>query len=204
MLLTWPPRQKLSLGLQSNGTIDMQHRFRRDIQEDYSIGLVGGDFREDSYAVSARGCGFMIVDIRGLPSEINGFQKLDKIKDANRQSNQLEELTWKMRECKRLIKEFDREVKDEEGRNPQEVNKQLNDEKQSMINELNLCGIEKNKLELFDPGVGASEPTAEENVRMASGFSSLLIVNPHNKDIRDIPGLVPPVPGFVRTGDHFD
>lgn len=31
----------------------------------------------------------------------NGFQKLDKIKDANRQSRQLEELTDKMRDCKR-------------------------------------------------------------------------------------------------------
>ncbi|KAF7836868.1 putative plant SNARE 13 [Senna tora] len=67
----------------------------------------------------------------------NGFQKLDKIKDSNRQSKQLEELTGKMRDCKRLIKEFDRELKDEEGKNPPEVNKQLNDEKQSMIKELN-------------------------------------------------------------------
>lgn len=33
----------------------------------------------------------------------------------------------------RLIKEFDREIKDEENRNPHEVNKQLNDEKQSMV-----------------------------------------------------------------------
>lgn len=31
----------------------------------------------------------------------NGFQRLDKIKDSNRQSKQLEELTGKMRECKR-------------------------------------------------------------------------------------------------------
>lgn len=31
----------------------------------------------------------------------NGFQKMDKIKDSNRQSKQLEELTGKMRECKR-------------------------------------------------------------------------------------------------------
>jgi hypothetical protein len=30
-----------------------------------------------------------------------GFQNLEKIKDANRQSRQLEELTGKMRECKR-------------------------------------------------------------------------------------------------------
>ncbi|CAH8362638.1 unnamed protein product [Eruca vesicaria subsp. sativa] len=47
----------------------------------------------------------------------NGFQKLDKIKDSSRQSKQLEELTDKMRECKRLVKEFDRELKDEEARN---------------------------------------------------------------------------------------
>ncbi|XP_015947348.1 novel plant SNARE 13 isoform X3 [Arachis duranensis] len=63
----------------------------------------------------------------------NGFQRLDKIKDSNRQSKQLEELKDKMVECKRLIKEFDREIKDEEGKNPPEVNKQLNDEKQSMV-----------------------------------------------------------------------
>lgn len=37
----------------------------------------------------------------------------------------------------RLIKEFDREIKDEEGGNPQEVNKQLNDEKQSMVSSQN-------------------------------------------------------------------
>lgn len=33
----------------------------------------------------------------------------------------------------RLLKEFDREIKDEEPRNPPEVHKQLNDEKQSMV-----------------------------------------------------------------------
>ncbi|KAL6532508.1 putative plant SNARE 13 [Orobanche gracilis] len=67
----------------------------------------------------------------------HGFQKLDKIKDPNRQSKQLEELTGKMRECKRMIKEFEREIKDEESRNPPELNKQLKDEMQSMIKELN-------------------------------------------------------------------
>uniref|UniRef100_A0A453AZ29 Uncharacterized protein n=1 Tax=Aegilops tauschii subsp. strangulata TaxID=200361 RepID=A0A453AZ29_AEGTS len=67
----------------------------------------------------------------------NGFQKIDKMKDSNRQSKQLEELTGKMRECKRLIKEFDRVLKDEEKRNTSEVNKQLNDKKQFMIKELN-------------------------------------------------------------------
>lgn len=35
----------------------------------------------------------------------------------------------------------------------------------------------------------------------------LQIVNPNNKDIRDIPGLAPPAPTrrllYVRTGEHF-
>ena len=38
----------------------------------------------------------------------------------------------------RLIKEFDRELKDEEAKNTSEVNKQLNDEKQSMVSIWNL------------------------------------------------------------------
>ncbi|KAJ6980773.1 hypothetical protein NC653_024204 [Populus alba x Populus x berolinensis] len=76
----------------------------------------------------------------------NGFQRLNNIKDSNRQSKQLEELTGRMKECKRiqnsnnhlrLIKEFDREIKVEESKNPPEVNKQLNDEKQSMKNYTN-------------------------------------------------------------------
>lgn len=41
----------------------------------------------------------------------------------------------------RLVKEFDRELKDEEGRNPPEVNKQLNDEKQSMVSIWNLLSL---------------------------------------------------------------
>ncbi|AES92070.1 putative target SNARE coiled-coil domain-containing protein [Medicago truncatula] len=243
----------------------------------------------------------------------NGFQKLDKIKDSNRQSTQLEELTGKMRDCKRLIKDFDREIKDEGAGNPEEVNKQLNDEKQSMIKELNsyvalrktyMNTIGNKKLELFDMGAGASESTAEGNVQLASEMSNqelvnagmktmdetdqaierskqvvhqtievgtqtastlkgqteqmgrivneldsiqfsikkasqlvkeigrqvatdkcimlflflivcgviaiivVKIVNPNNKDIRDIPGLAPPVPSrrllYVRTGELFD
>ncbi|KAK7289921.1 hypothetical protein RIF29_03960 [Crotalaria pallida] len=79
----------------------------------------------------------------------------------------------------RLIKESDREIKDEEGRNPQEVNKQLNDEKQSMIKELNsyvalrkmyMNTLGNKKAELFNMDGGVGEPTAEENVRMASGL----------------------------------
>ncbi|CAA7048133.1 unnamed protein product [Microthlaspi erraticum] len=117
----------------------------------------------------------------------NGFQRLDKIKDSNRQSKQLEELAEKMRECKRLVKEFDRELKDGEARNSPEVNKQLNDEKQSMIKELNsyvalrktyLNTLGNKKVELFDTGAGVSgEPTAEENVQMASSMSNQELVD---------------------------
>ncbi|XVE82365.1 hypothetical protein DITRI_Ditri15bG0142500 [Diplodiscus trichospermus] len=116
----------------------------------------------------------------------NGFQRLDKIKDSNRQSKQLEELTAKMRECKRLIKELDREIKDEESRNPPEVNKQLNDEKQSMIKELNsyvalrktyMNTLGDKKIELFDMGAGVSEPTADDNVKVASSMSNQELID---------------------------
>lgn len=244
----------------------------------------------------------------------NGFQKLDKIKDSTRQSKQLEDLTGRMRECKRLIKEFDREIKEEESKNPPDVSKKLNDEKQSMIKELNSyvalrktyqSTLGNKRVELFDMGAGASEPMADDNAQVASEMSNqelvhagmktmdetdqaierskqvvhqtvevgtqtavklkgqtdqmgrivneldtiqfsikkasqlvkeigrqvatdkcimfflllivcgviaiivVKIVNPHNKDIRDIPGLAPPAPAarrllsYVRSADHF-
>ncbi|CAI0433239.1 unnamed protein product [Linum tenue] len=114
----------------------------------------------------------------------NGFQRLDKIKDSNRQSKQLEELTGRMRECKRLIKEFESEIKDEATRNPPEVTKQLNDEKQSMVKELNsYVALRKTymstnkRVELFDTGAGASEPMPEDNARMASAMSNQELVD---------------------------
>ncbi|KAJ6795544.1 putative plant SNARE 13-like [Iris pallida] len=116
----------------------------------------------------------------------NGFQKLDKIKDPNRQSKQLEELTGKMRECKRLIKEFDREIKDHESRNSPDVNKQLNEKKQSMIKELNsyvamrktyTSSLGNKRVELFDMGAGGSDPVAEDHVQMASAMSNQELVN---------------------------
>ncbi|KAI3887429.1 hypothetical protein MKX03_022109 [Papaver bracteatum] len=118
----------------------------------------------------------------------NGFQKLDKIKDPNRQSKQLEELTAKMRECKRLIKEYDRELKDDEARNSPELNKQLNERKQSLIKELNsyvtlrktyttsLAAAGNKRVELFD-GAGSSEPTAEENIQVASTMSNQELID---------------------------
>lgn len=119
----------------------------------------------------------------------NGFQRLDKIKDSSRQSKQLEELTGKMRECKRLIKDFDREIKEEESKNPPEVNKQLNDEKQSMIKELNsfvalrktyMNSLGNKRVELFDEG-GVSEPTADDNVRMASSMTNQELIDAGKK-----------------------
>ncbi|KAL6578979.1 putative plant SNARE 11 [Orobanche minor] len=83
-----------------------------------------------------------LAEIEGQISDIfralsNGFQKLEKMKDSNRQSRQLEELTDKMRECKRLIKEFDRELKESDYKNDSDTCKMLNEKKQSMIKELN-------------------------------------------------------------------
>lgn len=124
----------------------------------------------------------------------NGFQRLNNIKDSNRQSKQLEELTGRMKECKRLIKEFDREIKVEESKNPPEVNKQLNDEKQSMIKELNsyvqlrktyMNSLDNKRVELFDMGAGASEPMAEENVRMASAMSNQELVDAGMKTMNE-------------------
>ncbi|KAF8412842.1 hypothetical protein HHK36_000814 [Tetracentron sinense] len=120
-----------------------------------------------------------LAEIDGQISDIfralsNGFQKLEKIKDSNRQNRQLEELTGKMRECKRLIKEFDREVKDGESRISLETNRMLNEKKQSMIKELNsyvalkkqyASNLENKRVDLFD---GPGEEFGEENVLLAS------------------------------------
>ncbi|KAJ0093746.1 hypothetical protein Patl1_24743 [Pistacia atlantica] len=120
----------------------------------------------------------------------NGFQRLDKVKDSNRQSKQLEELTGRMRECKRLIKEMDREIKDVEAQNAPEVNKRLNDEKQSMIKELNsyvalrktyMNSLGNKRVELFDMGAGVSEPTADDNVQMASNMSNQELITAGTK-----------------------
>ncbi|KAK8968169.1 putative plant SNARE 13 [Platanthera guangdongensis] len=120
----------------------------------------------------------------------NGFQKLDKIKDVSRQSKQLEELTGKMRECKRLIKEFDREIKEQETKNSPEINKQLNDRKQSMIKELNsfvalrktyMSSLGNKRIELFDLGTGSNDPAADENIQLASTMSNQELISSGTK-----------------------
>ncbi|KVH95260.1 Target SNARE coiled-coil domain-containing protein [Cynara cardunculus var. scolymus] len=110
----------------------------------------------------------------------NGFQKFEKIKDSSRQSRQLEELTGKMRECKRLIKEFDREVKDLEHTVDPDTSKILNEKKQSMVKELNSYvalkkqyanNIENKRVELFE---GPGEGFPEDNGLLASSSTSPL------------------------------
>ncbi|RYQ81043.1 hypothetical protein Ahy_Scaffold1g107056 isoform B [Arachis hypogaea] len=113
----------------------------------------------------------------------NGFQKLEKIKEFSRQSRQLEDLTEKMRDCKRLIKEFDKEVKVLEDRLDRGTNKMLNDKKQSMIKELNsyvalkkkyATNIENKRIELFE---GPSDGQVEENVLLASSMTNEQLIN---------------------------
>ncbi|XP_059275821.1 novel plant SNARE 11 [Lycium ferocissimum] len=117
----------------------------------------------------------------------NGFQKLEKIKDSNRQSRQLEELTGKMRECKRLIKEFDREAKDLEYKSDADTTKMLTEKKQSMIKELNsyvalkkqyASNIENKRVDLFE---GPGEGFAEDNGLLASNMSNQQLMDQGNR-----------------------
>ncbi|EFJ06459.1 hypothetical protein SELMODRAFT_160677 [Selaginella moellendorffii] len=122
----------------------------------------------------------------------SGFQKMDKIKEPARQSKHLEELTAKMRECKRLIKEFDREIKEEESRNPPDLTKQLNEKKQSLIKELNsyvalrktyTSSLGNKKAELMEGGSaeGARTDLTDPNVKMASTMSNQQLMDAGKK-----------------------
>ncbi|KAH9607092.1 hypothetical protein KSS87_005021 [Heliosperma pusillum] len=116
----------------------------------------------------------------------NGFQKLEKIKEASRRRRQLEELTDKMRDCKRLIKEFDQEVKDMETVNDPNTNRILNEKKQSMVKELNSYvnmkkqyanNLENKRADLFE---GPSEGAGEQNVLLASSMTNQQLVDHGN------------------------
>lgn len=136
-----------------------------------------------------------LADIDGQIADIlralaNGFQKLEKIKDSNRRSRQLEELTEKMRECKRLIKEFDREVKDSEYKIDSDTIKMLNEKKQSMIKELNTYvamkkqqanNLDSKRADLFE---GPSEGGGEDNVMLASSMTNQQLVD-HGNNMMD-------------------
>lgn len=133
-----------------------------------------------------------LAEIEGQISDVfralsNGFQKLEKIKDASRQSRQLEELTGKMRECKRLIKDFDREVKDTEAQNDPDTNRMLNEKKQSMVKELNsyvalkkqyATNLENKRVDLFE---GPGEGFREENVLLASSMTNQELMDGGNR-----------------------
>ncbi|KAL3645570.1 putative plant SNARE 11 [Castilleja foliolosa] len=133
-----------------------------------------------------------LAEIEGQISDIfralsNGFQKLEKIKDSSRQSRQLEELTDKMRECKRLIKEFDRELKESDYKNDTDTNKMLTEKKQSMIKELNsyvalkkqhASNLENKRVDLFE---GPGEGFVEENGLLASNMSNQQLVDHGNQ-----------------------
>ncbi|GAB2235309.1 hypothetical protein Droror1_Dr00025732 [Drosera rotundifolia] len=117
----------------------------------------------------------------------NGFQKLEKIKDPNRQSRQLEELTDKMKDCKRLIKEFDQEVKATESRNDPDTKQILHEKKQSMIKELNsyvamkkqyATNLENKRLDLFE---GPNGGYGEENVLLASSLTNQQLMDHGNQ-----------------------
>lgn len=119
-----------------------------------------------------------------------GFQRLDKIKDVGRQSKQLEDLTAKMREAKRVIKEFDREIKEEEGRASPETVKLLTEKKQSLIKELNsYVALRKtytssigSKQELLDGG-SFSGPARDVDVRVASTMSNQEVIETGKKQM---------------------
>ncbi|KAI7979106.1 putative plant SNARE 11 [Camellia lanceoleosa] len=157
-------------------------------------------------------------------AEIDG--QIADIFRALSRSRQLEELTDKLRECKRLIKEFDRELKGLEDRNDPDTNKMLNERKQSLvvhdtinvgtdtaaalkaqteqmsgiINEMDAIHFSIKKASKLVKEIGRQ--VATDKCIMALLFLIVLgvvtiiivkLVNPHNKDIRDIPGLAPPV-----------
>eukprot|EP00243_Klebsormidium_subtile_P008992 TRINITY_DN4387_c0_g2_i1.p1 TRINITY_DN4387_c0_g2~~TRINITY_DN4387_c0_g2_i1.p1 ORF type:complete len:269 (+),score=60.01 TRINITY_DN4387_c0_g2_i1:307-1113(+) len=116
-----------------------------------------------------------------------GFQKLDKSKDPGKQAKQLEDLTSKMRECKRLIKDFDREIKLEEANNPESVTKALNDRKQALIKELNsYVALRKtytstinNKAALLD-GAGGPDVGPDDGPQKASTMSNQELIERGN------------------------
>ncbi|KAG0454317.1 hypothetical protein HPP92_025621 [Vanilla planifolia] len=93
-----------------------------------------------------------LADVEGRVTDIlralsNGFQRLDRVKDPSRRSRQLEELTDQMRECKRLIKQFERATKEEEARITPETHKLLNEKKYTM--ELNSYVALKKKVNII-------------------------------------------------------
>ncbi|KAK4423005.1 putative plant SNARE 11 [Sesamum alatum] len=126
-----------------------------------------------------------LAEIEGQISDIFRALFLEKIKEPNRQSRQLEELTDKMRECKRLIKEFDREVKESDYKTDPDTSKMLNEKKQSMIKELNSYVALKKQYasnnKRVDVFAGPGEGFAEDNVLLASNMSNQQLMDHGNQ-----------------------
>ncbi|XP_047976622.1 novel plant SNARE 11 [Salvia hispanica] len=132
-----------------------------------------------------------LAEIEGQIQDIfralsNGFQKLEKIKDSTRRSRQLEELTDKMRECKRLINFWVFQLY----KNDPSTNKMLNEKKQSMIKELNSyvalkkqysSSLENKRVDLFE---GPGEGYAEDNVLLASNMTNQQLMD-HGNNMMD-------------------
>ncbi|PKA53301.1 putative plant SNARE 12 [Apostasia shenzhenica] len=98
-----------------------------------------------------------------------------------------------MRDCKRLIKEFDRELKEEESENSPSVNRMLNERKQSMIKELNSYvalkkqytnSLGNKRIELFDTSVVGDGP-GEDNVFQASTMTDQQLMDAGNSMMND-------------------
>nr|CAD1833798.1 unnamed protein product [Ananas comosus var. bracteatus] len=127
----------------------------------------------------------------------NGFQKLDKITDSNRQLGELEKLTIKMKKCKLLIREFDNAIEDAEIQNPPEVNCQLVEKKQLMVGDLTLflcrlvdsykmsLGNKKDK-GIFDMGSGGSDHSSGYNLEVVSAMSNSELIYAGRKRMDEI------------------
>ncbi|XP_073391721.1 novel plant SNARE 13 isoform X3 [Physcomitrium patens] len=118
------------------------------------------------------------AEVQQIFKDLNeGFQRLDKIKDLEKQRKQLEELTGKMRGVKRILKDFDQGIKDDPTN--LELNKTVAEKKKSLIRELNtyialrktFSSTISSKAELFEGGSQAGTAT-NQAYRVASTMSN--------------------------------
>ncbi|XP_031482792.1 novel plant SNARE 13-like [Nymphaea colorata] len=76
-----------------------------------------------------------------------------------------------MRECKRLIKEFDQGIKEEEASYDFETNKMLSEKKQSMIKELNSYVALRKK---YSSSLEISELTCLMDLKLMKGLLRIM------------------------------
>ncbi|KAF2310339.1 hypothetical protein GH714_007891 [Hevea brasiliensis] len=200
--------------------------------------------------------------------DINGFQRLDNIKDSNRQSKQLEELTGKMRECKSFLNSLGNKRVElfDMGAGGSEPIAEENVQMASAMSNQELIGAGVKTMDETDQVIERSKKVVEQTIEVGTQTAVTLkgqteqmgrimneldtiqfsikkasqlvkeigrqvatdkcimlflflivcgviaiivvkIVNPNNKDIRDIPGLAPPAPSrrllYLRDPEHF-